>query len=71
MNKSNMQTIEEFWEMLAEKHQRLQTLHEQLSGRVGLQDDPAASRKMETLSRTMGDLVRAVDQCQNDLLDML
>ena len=70
MSKTNTQTIEEFWEMLSEKHQRLQALHEQLSGRAG-QGDAAANKKMESLSRTMGDLVRAVDQCQNDLLELL
>jgi hypothetical protein len=67
----SLQSIEELWEMLTEKHQRLQALHDKLSDRVGLESDPSATGKLESLSRTMGDLVKAVDQCQNDLLELL
>ena len=67
----DLKHIEDMWEMLAEKHQRLQALHEKLSGRVGLESDPEATEKLESLSRTMGNLVKVVDQCQADLMDLL
>ncbi len=67
----DLKSIEDLWEMLAEKHARLQVLHDKLSNRVGLESDADAAEKLESLNRTMGDLVRAVDQCQADLLELL